>query len=131
MEKGLKLSAKFDSPLVDDTTYRQLVGSLISLSATRRDISFAVSYILCVMKAPKADHWMATKHVLRYVEGTIDNELLYSWSSNPRVSGFRDSDWACSVDDKKSTSGYVFSLGFSVVTFTSKKQHAVFLHRRG
>jgi hypothetical protein len=31
------------------------------------------------------------------------------------------------VDDRKSTSGYVFSLGMGAVTWTSKKQHAVAL----
>ena len=59
MEKGLKLSAKFDSPSVDDTTYMQLVSSLIYLFATRPDISFAISYISRFMTAPNADHWMA------------------------------------------------------------------------
>ena len=78
MEKGLKLSAKSDSPSVDDTTYRQLVGSLIYLSATRPDISFAVSYISHFMTTPKADHWMVAKRVLRYVKGTSDYGLLYS-----------------------------------------------------
>eukprot|EP00253_Pinus_taeda_P016265 PITA_16265 len=45
MESGLKLSAQSSSPLVDETLFRQLVGSLIYLTATRPDISFAVSYI--------------------------------------------------------------------------------------
>lgn len=78
MEKGLKLSAKSDSPFVDDTTYRQLLGSLIYLFATTPDISFAVNYISRFMTAPKADHWMAAKCVLRYVKDTSDYELLYS-----------------------------------------------------
>jgi hypothetical protein len=39
--------------------------------------------------------------------------------------GYTDSDWAGSVDDRKSTFGYVFSLGMDAVTWTSKKQHAV------
>ena len=94
MEKCLKLSAKFDSPPVDDTTYRQPVGSLVYLSATRLDISFAFSYIFRFMTTPKADHWMVAKHVLRHVKGTSDYGLLYSWSSNPKLSGFADSDWA-------------------------------------
>ncbi|XP_057835752.2 uncharacterized mitochondrial protein AtMg00810-like [Cryptomeria japonica] len=51
-EKGLKLSAQSDSPPVDDTTYRQQVGSFIYLSATRADISFVVSYISRFMTAP-------------------------------------------------------------------------------
>ena len=45
MEKGLKLSTEFDSPRVDATIYKQLVGGLIYLSATRLDISFAANYI--------------------------------------------------------------------------------------
>ena len=68
------------------------------------------------MTYPKADHWMAAKRVLRYVKGTSDYGLLYSRSSHPKLSGFTDSDWAGSVDDKKSTSGYVFSLGSDAVT---------------
>ena len=43
------------------------------------------------------------------------------------LSGFTDLDWAGSVDDKKSTSGYLFSLGSGAVTWTSKKQQAVSL----
>ena len=78
MEKGLKSLAKFNSPPVDDTTYRQLVGSLIYLSTTRPDISFAVSYISCFMIAPKVDHWMTAKCVLCYVKGTSHYRLLYS-----------------------------------------------------
>ena len=76
MEKGLKLSAKFDFPSVNDTAYRQLVRSLIYLSATRPDISFAINYISRFMTAPKVGHWMAAKHMLRYVKGTSKYELL-------------------------------------------------------
>eukprot|EP00253_Pinus_taeda_P021348 PITA_21348 len=127
MEPGLKLSAQSSSLPVDDTLFRQLVGSLIYLTATRPDISFAVIYISRFMSAPKADHWIAAKRVLRYVRGTSDYGLLYTRSSEPILSGYTDSDWAGSVDDRKSTAGYVFSLGFGAVTWTSKKQQAVAL----
>ena len=127
MEPGLKLSAQSSSPLVDETLFRQLVGSLIYLTATRPDISFAVSYISRFMSAPKADHWIAAKRVLRYVRGTLDYGLLYTRSSDPTLSGYTDSDWAGSVDDRKSTAGYVFSLGSGAITWASKKQQAVAL----
>eukprot|EP00253_Pinus_taeda_P027730 PITA_27730 len=87
MELGLKLSAQSSSPLVDETLFRQLVGSVIYLTVTRPDISFAMSYISRFMSAPQAS----------------------------------------SVDDRKSTVGYVFSLGSGVVTWTIKKQQAVAL----
>eukprot|EP00253_Pinus_taeda_P011800 PITA_11800 len=71
------------------------------------------------MLAPKADHCIAAKRVLRYVHGTPDYGLLYTRSSDPILSGYTDSDWAGSVDDRKSTTGYVFSLGSGAVTWTS------------
>eukprot|EP00253_Pinus_taeda_P004535 PITA_04535 len=122
MEPGLKLSAQSSSPLVDETLFRELVGSLIYLTATRPDISFVVSYISCFMLAPKANHWIAAKRVLRYVRGTPDYGLMYTQSSDPMLSCYIDSDWAGSVDDRKSTAGYVFSLGSGVVTWTRQKQ---------
>ncbi|KAG6508608.1 hypothetical protein ZIOFF_033984 [Zingiber officinale] len=39
--------------------------------------------------------------------------------------GFSDSDWAGSVDDMKSTSGYCFSLGSACFSWCSKKQEIV------
>ena len=74
------------------------------------------------MTNPKTDHWIAAKRVLRYVHSTSDYGLLYTRSTTPQLSGFTDSDWAGSVDDRKSTSGYVFSIGSAAVTWTSKKQ---------
>jgi hypothetical protein len=41
--------------------------------------------------------------------------------------GFTDSDWAGDPDDRKSTVGYVFSLGSGPVTWAYKKQQAIFL----
>ncbi|XP_059076574.1 secreted RxLR effector protein 161-like [Cryptomeria japonica] len=127
MEKGLKLSAKADSLAVDEIEFRQLVGSLIYLTATRPDICFAVSYISRFMTAPKADHWIAAKPVLRYVKGTSDYGILYGRCNDPKLIGYTDLDWAGSVDDRKSTSWYVFRLGTSVVTWSSKKQRIVAL----
>ena len=41
--------------------------------------------------------------------------------------GYRDSDWAGSMDDWKSTSGCCFSLGFVVISWFSRKQTSVAL----
>jgi len=92
MEPGLKLSAQSSSPLVDKSLFRQLGASLIYLTATRPDINFAVSYISRFMTAPKADHWITTKCVLRYVSGIPDYGLLYTRSLDPTLSGYTDSD---------------------------------------
>jgi hypothetical protein len=112
---------------VNELVYRKLVKSLIYLTSTRIDLSYAVSFISRFMTSPKVEHWIATKRVLRYVKGTLDFGILYNRSKDPRLCGYTDSDWAGFVDDRKSTSRYVFNLGTGVVTWTSKKQHAVAL----
>ena len=127
MEKGLKLLARDDSKTVNESVYRKLVGSLIYLTATRPDLSFVVSFISRFRSAPKVEHWTAAERVLRYVKGTLDFSILYSRSKDPRLSKYTDSDWASSIDDRKPTSGYVFSLGTGIVTWTSNKQHAIAL----
>ena len=61
------------------------------------------------------------------MKGTLGFDILYNKSKDPRLCGYKDSDWVGYVDDKKSTSRYVFSLGIGVVTWISEKQHAVAL----
>ena len=41
--------------------------------------------------------------------------------------GFTDSDWAGDLNDRKSTGGYVFSLGSRPVTWACKKPQALAL----
>ena len=72
MEAALKLSAKSDSKLANESTYRQLMGSLIYLTATRLDLSFRVSHISRFMTTPKAEHWTVTKRILKYVKDTTN-----------------------------------------------------------
>ena len=41
--------------------------------------------------------------------------------------GFTDSDWAGDLDDRKSTAGYVFTLGSGPITWSCKKQSVISL----
>eukprot|EP00253_Pinus_taeda_P005792 PITA_05792 len=78
MEQNLKLSKFEGGEKVDSTTYRQLIGSLIYLTNTRPDLSYAVSILSRFMQEPRDSHWNATKRVLRYIQGTKDFGLLYT-----------------------------------------------------
>ena len=55
---------------MDPTLYRQLVGSLMYLVNTRPDLCFAVNTLSQFMVEPRSVHWVAAKHVLRYLSGT-------------------------------------------------------------
>jgi hypothetical protein len=70
---------------------------------------------------------IATKHVLRYIHGTIDYGLRYTASNNIKLHGFIDLDCAGSAEDRKSTSGMCFSFGSAVISWGSRKQKSVTL----
>ena len=72
-------------------------------------------------------HWIAAKHALRYLEGTVDFGLDYRRSDGIRLVGFTDLDWAGSVVDQKSTSECCFSLGSAAVSWFSQKQKSAAL----
>eukprot|EP00253_Pinus_taeda_P023888 PITA_23888 len=72
MEQNLKLSKFEGGEKVDSTTYRQLIGSLIYLTNTHPDLSYAVSILSRFMQEPGDSHWNAAKRVLRYIQGTKD-----------------------------------------------------------
>eukprot|EP00253_Pinus_taeda_P009205 PITA_09205 len=124
---GLKLSREDSSKDFDPSLYKSIVGSLMYLTATRPDIMYAVSLISRFMERPKEVHWQAAKRIMRYVKGTKMFEILYNVSEHSDLIGYIDSDWAESVDDRKSTSGYVFHMGLGAISWASKKQSIVAL----
>ena len=65
--------------------------------------------------------------MLQYAKGTLNYGLFYAYGSDVEVCGYTDADWAGLPYDRRSTSGYVFSLGSGAVSWSSKKQPAVAL----
>ena len=120
-------SVVVESDLIDPMIYRQLAGSLMYPVNTRLDICFAVSMLGQFMCEPRQMHWVAAKHTLRYLHGTIGYLLRYTSSSDMRLVGYSDSDWVGSVEDSKSTFGCCFSLGSAMVSWFSRKQSSVAL----
>lgn len=124
---GIKLENGKDTPLVDCTFYRQLVGSLLYLTHSCPDLSYAVGAVSIYMQEPHELHWKAAKCILRYVQGTITYEIHYATNCSLKLIGFTDSYWVGNNIDRKSTSGYVLSLGSDPICWSSKKQTAITL----
>ena len=85
MTINLKLLSEKSSDLVDPTMYRQLIGSLMYLINTRPDICFAVNTLSQHMVEPRYVHWMAAKHMLRYLCGTVGYGLRYVSSGDMKL----------------------------------------------
>ena len=82
-----------DLDLVGPTMYRKLIGSLMYLVNTRLDICFAVSTLSQFMVELRQLHWVATKHVLRYLRGIGGYGLRYVSNGEVRLHGYIDSNW--------------------------------------
>ena len=65
-EIGLKLIKDPEERKVNSTLYKQIVGSLLYLTATRPDIMHVVSLISRYMECPREMHLLAAKRIFRY-----------------------------------------------------------------
>jgi hypothetical protein len=125
MEAKLKLLVDTSSELIDATLYRQIIGSLMYLMNTILDICFFMNTLSQFLVEPRCVHLVATKHVMRYLKGTIDYGLNYDGDHDFTLSGYTDADWSGSVSNRKSTSGCCFSLGSAMISWQNMKQSSI------
>ena len=92
---------------------------------TRPDICFAVNSLSQFMVEPRRVPWVAAKHVLCYLQVTLDYGLDYRHGDGVRLAGYIGLDWAGCSSDRKSTSRCCFGLGSAVVSWFSRKQNSV------
>ncbi|XP_020243713.1 uncharacterized protein LOC109821972 [Asparagus officinalis] len=113
--------------LVNETYYKQIVGSLMDLTASRPDLMFVVSPLSRFMSQPTEMHFQAAKRMMRYLKSSTSYGIFYKKQEYEELVAFTDSDYAGDLDDRKSTSGYFFLIGGSAVSWASKKQPIVTL----
>jgi hypothetical protein len=121
------MSKNDEGEKINSTTFKSLVGSLRYLSCTRLNILYGVGLVSRFMEIPIMTHFKALKRILRYIKGTIDFGLFYSYSNSFYLVGYSDSDWTEDMDDRKSTTGFVFYMGDTVFTWSLKKQSIITL----
>ena len=121
IEPNQKLGDGHSGTLVDKGRYQRLVGKLIYLSHTRPDIAFAVSVVSQFMHAPHEAHLDAAYRILRYLKSAPGKGLYFAKHDHLLVEAYSDADWAGSVTDRRSTSGYCTFVGGNLVTWRSKK----------
>ena len=125
MNQKEKFSKDDGAEKFDEGQYRSLIGCLMYLTATRLNIMFTVSLLSGFMHCASEIHFQATKTIVRYIKGTINYGIKYSHFQNFKLHGYSDSDWAGSIDDMRSTTGFCFNFGSGMFSWSSKKQDVV------
>ncbi|XP_062093589.1 secreted RxLR effector protein 161-like [Humulus lupulus] len=94
------------------------------MSCTRPYIAYIVSTLSRFKSNLGVEHWNAIIRVLRYLRYIRNYGLNYT--SDPAVlEGYLDESWISDIQDSKRTSGYVFTLGGTVVSWKSSKQTVI------
>jgi histone deacetylase 1/2 len=109
----------------DPTWFRQIVGTLQYLTFIRLDICFTVNRVCQFMHDPTNSYWAAVKRILRYLKGTKSYGFHITWGSSFALHGFTDADWVGSIDDRKSTGGYLVFFGQMLISWKYVKQCTV------
>jgi hypothetical protein len=120
-----KVSSDMGTPVSDPTAYRNLAGDPQYFTFTRPDISYVVQQVCLHMHNPREPHLGAAKWILRYLQGTLDYDLLLQRASPSELVVYTDVDWAGCPDTHQSTSGYAVFLGDNLVSWSSKCQTIV------
>ena len=125
MDLNVRLVSRQGEPLRDPGRYRQLLGRLNYLTITRPYISFPVSIVSQFLQSPCDSHWDVVIRILRYIEGTPGQGLLYENRGHTQIVGYCDAYWAGLPADIHFTSGYCVFIGGNLISWKSKNQDVV------
>ena len=110
------------SKAINPVLYQSMVGSLLYPGiATRPDIFQAVGAVSKFSSKPSEAHLTAVKRIFCYLKGTTNVSLKYKKSKSAQLIGYSDADYAGDLDDRHSTSGYIFLMCNGAVNWLSKK----------
>ena len=99
----------------DPAIYCSLVGSLLYLTHTRPDISYAISCVSRFMQEPETAHFLAAKMILRYLKGTSNYGTLFKSTAGGVYHTYADVDWGRDPDTRRSVSGILHKFGDSMI----------------
>jgi hypothetical protein len=72
-----KLSKDDDSPNVDQSSYRSMIGNLLYITASCPNIMHVVGMVGRYQSAPKQSHLIDVKIIFKYLKGTMNYGLWY------------------------------------------------------
>ena len=110
------------------TYYQQIIRTLIYATiGTRPDIAFAAMRLSRFNNNPTKEHIKYTKYVLHYLKGMKELKIKYDGSSDAGLIRYSNSDWGENRDDQHSTSGHIFLMANSAISWASQQQKMVTL----
>ena len=115
--------------------YQQYCGCINYAALIRPELSYYASQICRVMSMPNEENLRVAQNILRYAMGSLDEKITYRPADSNDPFGdynyglmvFTDSDWATSVDTRRSHGCYIVMLAGGCIAHRSKAHKSVML----
>ncbi|GJR52383.1 retrovirus-related pol polyprotein from transposon TNT 1-94 [Tanacetum coccineum] len=105
MVEKSKLDEDTQGKAIDPTHYRGMIGTLMYLTASRPDLTFAVCMCARYQEKPIEKHLHTVKRIFKYLRETVNRGLWYPKDSSIALTAYADADHAGCQDTRRSTSG--------------------------
>nr|GEY23780.1 retrovirus-related Pol polyprotein from transposon TNT 1-94 [Tanacetum cinerariifolium] len=129
MVEKSKLDEDREGKAINPSHYRDMIGTLLYLTANRPDLQFSISMCARYQARPTEKHVHAVKRIFRYLRGTVHRGLWYPKDSSVALTAFADANHAGCQDTRRSTSGSVQFLEERLISWSSKRQKSVAIYR--
>ena len=93
LEVNVKLSQDIGNPLPDPTLYYLVVGSLVYLTITGPNISYAINLVNQFVTDPRHLHLAVVRHIRCYIIGTSTRGLFFPTGKPMCLTAYSDADW--------------------------------------
>jgi hypothetical protein len=96
---------------VAQSKYAQIIQNLMHLiNFTRPNIAYAVSRLSRYTHNPNHEYWSTLVRLMKYLRGKKNYGILYG--GYPTIlEGYSDANWISNINELRSTSGFIFTLG--------------------
>jgi hypothetical protein len=79
------------------------------------------------MANPSLEHWIAVKHIFRYLQGILEFKLCFGGLPPQDLVVYCDADWVGDLEDRRSNTRFVFMMGGGAIYWNSKRQPIIVL----
>jgi len=101
---------------------------MYAMVCTMPDLTYAVNIVSQFMSNSGKQHWEVVKWVLRYLRGTVRLDLVFQRLKTGKLGllqGYIDADYAGGFDQRRSTTGYVFTVAECVISWNAELQDTI------
>jgi hypothetical protein len=115
----LQLRKDIGTPFTNEKEYQSLIGKLYYLTKIHPKLGFSASLASHFMHKPQLMHRHVVQHILNYLRCYFSEGLWFPRHGGTTLTGFSDADYNSNLDDRTSTSAYLFYFGTTLVSWNS------------